>query len=391
MADTFYPEMPDWMEALNQLAEGQLQPIQVDWNAMPGSIKAILNKPNLAAVATSGAKSDVGLGNVDNTSDANKPVSTAQAVALSSKASLDGATFTGPVVGISKAMVGLGNVDNTSDVNKPVSAAQQTALTFKVNAASPITSGNWSHTGGALSLNSGGTIWASFKSDNVANSYMVFIKGGGSSLQIGYVGSDGGAAVSGGIGDNLVVRATSHLVLASDGSVVRSSFDGSHSLGLSYFRWGNSYFTVAPTVTSDEREKDMFRALAPAEIAAAVDLARAIGVYRWKTAIALKGGGAREHIGPTVQAAIRIMEAHGLDPFNYGFICYDSWPGEIIEHAAIEATDDREAQAAWTETIPAGDRYAFRYDELNQFIAAGFEARHAAIEARLDALESAGP
>ncbi|MEG1055752.1 MAG: hypothetical protein RSF79_27345, partial [Janthinobacterium sp.] len=86
MADIFYPGMPDWLAALNQLAKGQLQPIQVDWNAMPGSIKAILNKPTLAAVATTGAKADVGLSNVDNTSDANKPVSTAQASALTLKA-----------------------------------------------------------------------------------------------------------------------------------------------------------------------------------------------------------------------------------------------------------------------------------------------------------------
>lgn len=39
----------------------------------------------LAAVATSGLKADVGLGNVDNTSDANKPVSTAQQAALDAK------------------------------------------------------------------------------------------------------------------------------------------------------------------------------------------------------------------------------------------------------------------------------------------------------------------
>jgi hypothetical protein len=43
-------------------------------------------------------KAMVGLGNVDNTSDANKPVSTAQAAAIALKASLSGATFTGPVV-----------------------------------------------------------------------------------------------------------------------------------------------------------------------------------------------------------------------------------------------------------------------------------------------------
>lgn len=40
-------------------------------------------------------KGDVGLGNVDNTSDANKPVSTAQQTALNLKANLAGPTFTG--------------------------------------------------------------------------------------------------------------------------------------------------------------------------------------------------------------------------------------------------------------------------------------------------------
>ena len=42
-------------------------------------------------------------------------------------------TFTGTVSGITKSMVGLGNVDNTSDANKPVSTATQTALNLKVN------------------------------------------------------------------------------------------------------------------------------------------------------------------------------------------------------------------------------------------------------------------
>jgi hypothetical protein len=78
-------------------------------------------------------KSSVGLGNVDNTSDANKPVSTATQTALDAKASLAGATFTGTVNGITKSMVGLGNVDNTSDANKPVSTAQQTALDAKLS------------------------------------------------------------------------------------------------------------------------------------------------------------------------------------------------------------------------------------------------------------------
>ena len=62
--------------------------------------------------------------------------------ALDLKAPLDSPTFTGTVSGITKSMVGLGNVDNTSDANKPVSTATQTALNLKANIASPTFTGN---------------------------------------------------------------------------------------------------------------------------------------------------------------------------------------------------------------------------------------------------------
>jgi hypothetical protein len=51
---------------------------------------------------------------------------------LAAKAPLASPTFTGTVSGITKSMVGLGNVDNTSDANKPVSTATQAALDAKV-------------------------------------------------------------------------------------------------------------------------------------------------------------------------------------------------------------------------------------------------------------------
>jgi len=86
-------------------------------------------------------KSDVGLGNVDNTSDANKPISALAQTALNLKATIDAPTFTGTVSGITKSMVGLGNVDNTSDANKPVSDAGQNALNLKANLASPTFTG----------------------------------------------------------------------------------------------------------------------------------------------------------------------------------------------------------------------------------------------------------
>jgi hypothetical protein len=86
-------------------------------------------------------KSDVGLGNVDNTADASKPVSTAQQTALDLKANLSGPTFTGTVSGITKSMVGLGNVDDTADASKPVSTAQASAIaTAKSEAIADATS-----------------------------------------------------------------------------------------------------------------------------------------------------------------------------------------------------------------------------------------------------------
>ena len=52
-------------------------------------------------------------------------------------ATLESPTFTGNVGGISKAMIGLGQVDNTSDLDKPLSTAVTTAVNLKANIASP--------------------------------------------------------------------------------------------------------------------------------------------------------------------------------------------------------------------------------------------------------------
>jgi len=81
-------------------------------------------------------KAQVGLANVDNTSDASKPVSTAQATAIGAKADTTALTaHTSNVANphaTTKAQVGLGNVDNTADTAKPVSTAQAAALAAKV-------------------------------------------------------------------------------------------------------------------------------------------------------------------------------------------------------------------------------------------------------------------
>lgn len=80
-------------------------------------------------------KSDVGLGNVNNTSDVNKPVSTAQATAIGVvQTNLDDhEADTSNPHSVTKAQVGLSNVDNTSDLSKPVSMATQAALNGKAD------------------------------------------------------------------------------------------------------------------------------------------------------------------------------------------------------------------------------------------------------------------
>jgi hypothetical protein len=105
------------------------------------SAKAPLASPAFTGTPTGITKAHVGLANVDNTSDANKPVSTAQQTALDAKAPLASPAFTGTPTGLTKAHVGLGSVDNTSDSAKPVSTAQQTALDAKAPLASPAFTG----------------------------------------------------------------------------------------------------------------------------------------------------------------------------------------------------------------------------------------------------------
>lgn len=95
------------------------------------------------------SKDQVGLGNVDNTSDLDKPVSTATQDALNLKydasnpnnfVDATGAAAAAPVQSVAgkagdvlldKSDVGLSNVDNTSDLDKPISTATQTALNSK--------------------------------------------------------------------------------------------------------------------------------------------------------------------------------------------------------------------------------------------------------------------
>lgn len=133
-----------------------------DWNDI---VDHVLNNSNPHGVT----KEQVGLGNADNTSDANKPISTATQQALNQKADQESFDLLSSFVGytpqtliisdptqnaidavqnnlddhvgdknnphaVDKDQIGLGNVDNTSDADKPISTATRQALNQKLNA-----------------------------------------------------------------------------------------------------------------------------------------------------------------------------------------------------------------------------------------------------------------
>lgn len=104
-------------------------------------LSALVVSVNGRTGAVTLSKADVGLNNVNNTADANKPVSNATQAALDLKADKSQIvpapvssvnSKTGAVV-LAKSDVGLGNADNTADMAKPISTAQQAALDQKTN------------------------------------------------------------------------------------------------------------------------------------------------------------------------------------------------------------------------------------------------------------------
>lgn len=190
--------------------------------------------------------------------------------------------------------------------------------------------------------------------------------------------------------------------------------DNTIFLGSASWRWSVVYAGTGTINTSDAREKTPVRVMAADEIEAAKALSKEIGVYQFLASVDAKGDKARHHIGMTVQRAIEIMRHYGLDPFSYGFICYDKWDEETKDHPAVEAReaveakdavlDDEgnviepaveaqpaiEAKDAWTEvTLKAGDRYSFRYDQLTLFIARGLHAEIEAMQTQIDAQNTA--
>jgi len=152
--------------------------LKADQTALTAHVSDATNPHSVTAT-------QVGLGNVDNTSDATKPVSGPTQTALNSKANSSDLSnhindLTNPH-SVTAAQVGLGNVNNTSDINKPVSTATQTALNLK---ADQLTTYTKTEVDAAIGDGGGGDLTADVTSDvNVGSISTADVVTSGTTLQ----------------------------------------------------------------------------------------------------------------------------------------------------------------------------------------------------------------
>ncbi|MEW4985166.1 tail fiber domain-containing protein [Stenotrophomonas geniculata] len=191
------------------------------------------------------------------------------------------------------------------------------------------------------------------------------------------------------------------------GTEVSPLADNTQTLGSGGRRWTTVYAVNSTINTSDARLKTEPRQLRDAELKAASAIARLPAVWRWLSRVhgdencEPEGMDARKHFGPTVQAAMAVMEAHGLDPFAYSFICYDEWEAEPEQwhewpaKGAVLDEDGNElepAVEAGRELIQpareAGDRYSFRKEELLCFVVSALAAENDAQAAKIEAMDA---
>lgn len=248
-----------------------------------------------------------------------------------------------------------------------------------------------------------------------------------SSSGIGYGGTAGVKAMewyfNGGTTPThrLVASSISGMTLEAGGnlSVVGNIFpstDNSYSLGTASNRATTVYAANSTINTSDERRKTRPRVDTQAETDAYYEIGQLPGVWQWLEKYMVEGDGARLHSGPTVQAAIAVMDKYGLDWREYSAFCYDEWeaqdaiietwddewevipgtPEEIDEegNVVVEAVPETRIliRAAGSNVVQeareAGSVYAFRKEELLFWISRAIIAKQRDITERLEKIES---
>ena len=207
-------------------------------------LKAPLENPTFTGTVGLPSTTSIGLASAEEIATLNGATSNIQGQ-IDLKAPLASPTFTGTVNGITKSMVGLGNVDNTTDLVKPISTATQTALDLKAPLASPTFTGTVTLPVGTITTGmiADGTIVTA----DVADLAVTTAKIADSAITEGKIAND--AVTTGKIAPDTIVNAD----INPSAAIAQSKIDGlSTSFGLKA-NLASPTFTgtvVLPTVTA---------------------------------------------------------------------------------------------------------------------------------------------
>lgn len=171
---------------------------------------------------------------------------------------------------------------------------------------------------------------------------------------------------------NFSIRAAGSFSEASGMTIGVNTFrpnsDNTTTCGEVRYRFTQFVSSNSTIATCDADHKTDPRNILDSEINAFYEIGKLPWVWQWLHRVAEEGESARLHSGPTVQAAISIMDKHGLDWRKYSTFCYDEW-GEQGGRAS-------------------GHVYSFRKEELLLWIVKATIEKQIFLERRVEILES---
>lgn len=203
--------------------------------------------------------------------------------------------------------------------------------------------------------------------------------------------------------DTMILRANNVSRWKITGSALAPTSDNVISFGTPTFRPSQLYAGNGSISTSDATKKTEPRSISNSEISAFSAILRLPGVWQWLDRVESEGEDARLHAGPTVQAAIAIMQANGLDWTRYAAFCYDEWgdkfepvyatrivTSEVTnEDSTVTLTQNTEEYntGELVKVVEAGSLYSFRKEELLWWCLRSVVSQFDSIEARVSELE----
>lgn len=188
--------------------------------------------------------------------------------------------------------------------------------------------------------------------------------------RMGYLGFFNGSSTTldqdGNLPVNININGSARIQINRSASTyaLEPGTDNTQNLGSGGIRWATVYAGTGTINTSDEREKEQIENIDSKVLTAWAKVNYT--QFKYKDAVETKGDKARLHFGVIAQQVKEAFESEGLDPFEYGILCYDEWDEqlEIIEPEVLNEKGDIIAESHITQPyIPAGNRYGVRYEE----------------------------